>query len=41
LMRHSRPPVILEVDELLSASGGVGDVELHYKLTIIKVRSVC
>jgi len=29
--RHSRPPVILEIDQLLSASGGVGDVELHYK----------
>lgn len=24
-----RPPVILEVDELLSAGGGVGDVQLH------------
>jgi hypothetical protein len=29
--RHSRPPVILEIDQLLSAGGGVGDVELHYE----------
>jgi hypothetical protein len=31
ILGHSRPPVILEIDQLLSASGGVGDVELHYK----------
>lgn len=29
LDEDSGPPVILEVDELLRAGGGVGDVQLH------------